>query len=227
MVFFKDHSSSHAVLDLTTTVYDAINDKKLACLVIIDLKKAFDTVCHKRLLVKLNNYGIRGKAYDLLKSYLTNRYQYVHINNNSSILKQIKYGVPQGYILGPLIYIIYVNDFSNVINCNSKLYADDTCLTIKEKTIDSIHLSINEELFKVQRLMNANQLTMNPKKLTILLIQPTLKNIKLNLEIRMKNHNICLCQYVNYLGINLNQYLNFKPHISILAKKMAKSVRML
>ena len=92
----------------------------------IDLKKAFDTVCHERLLLKLNNYGIRGNAYDLLKSYLTNRYQYVHINNNSSTSKQ----VPQGSILGPLLYIIYVNDFSNAIKCNSKLYADDTCLII-------------------------------------------------------------------------------------------------
>ena len=88
--FRKDYSSSHAVLDLTTTVYDAINDKKLASLVMINLKKAFDTVCHERLLLKLNNYGIRGKAYDLLKSYLTNQYQYVRINNNSSTLKQIK-----------------------------------------------------------------------------------------------------------------------------------------
>ena len=138
--FRKDHSSGHSVLDLTTTVYDTINDKKLACLVMIDLKKAFDTVFHKRLLLKLNNYGIRGNAYDLLKSYLTNRYQYVCINNNLSILKQIKYGIPQGSILGPPLYIIYVNDFSNAINYNFKLYADDTCLIIKEKSIDSIHL---------------------------------------------------------------------------------------
>ena len=117
----------------------------------IDLKKAFNTVCHKRLLLKLSNYGIRGNAYDLLKSYLTNRYQYVRINNNLSTLKQIKYGVLQGSILGPLLYIIYVNDFSNAINCNSKLYTDDTCLIIKKKSIESIHLSINEELVKVNR----------------------------------------------------------------------------
>ena len=75
--------------------------------------------------------------------------------------------------------------------------------------------------------MNANQLTINRKKLTILLIQPTLKNIPLNFEIRFKNYNISSCEYVNYLGINLDQYLNFKAHISILAKKMAKKVGML
>ena len=97
--FRKDHLSGHGVLDLITTVYDTINDKKLACLVMIDLKKAFDTICHERLLLKLNNYGIRGNAYDLLKSYLINRYQYVRINNNSSTLKQIKYGILQGSIL--------------------------------------------------------------------------------------------------------------------------------
>ena len=145
--FRKYHSSSHAVLDLTTTVYDVINDKKLACLVMINLKKALDTVCHERLLLKLNNYSIRGKAYDLLNRYLTNRYQYVQINTNSSTSKEIKYGVSQGSILGSLLYIIYVNDFSNAINCNSKLYADDTCLIIKGKSIDSIRLSINVLLF--------------------------------------------------------------------------------
>ena len=75
--------------------------------------------------------------------------------------------------------------------------------------------------------MNANQLTINHKKLTILLIQSTLKNISLNFEIRFKNHNISSCEYVNYLGINLDQYLNFRPHIRILAKKMAKNVEML
>ena len=78
--------------------------------------------------------------------------------------------------------------------------------------------------------MNANKLTINPKKLTILSIQPTFKNLPLNLElglIKFKNHNISSCEYVNYLGINLDQNLNFKPHISILAKKMTKSVGML
>ena len=165
-------------------------------------------------ILKLNNYGIKSNVYNLLKSYLTNRYQYVCINNNSSTLKQIKYGVSQGSILGPLLYIIYVYDFSNAINCNSKLYADDTCLIIKEKSIDSIRL-----LVKVNRWMNANQLTINTRKLTILLIQPTLKNIPLNLEIRFKNHNISSCKYVNYLGINLDQYLNFKPLLAYLQKK--------
>ena len=77
-------------------------------------------------------------------------------------------------------------------------------LIIKEKNIDSIRLTINEELVKVNRWMNANQLTINPKKLTILLIQPTLKNIPLNLGIRFKNHIISSCEYVNYLGINLD-----------------------
>ena len=81
---------------------------------------------------------------------------------------------------------------------------------------------MNEELVKVKKWMNANQLTINPKKLTILLIQPTLKNIPLNFEIRFKNHNISSFEYVNYLGINLDQYLNFKPHINILAKKWQK-----
>ena len=104
--FRSNHSTTHALLDITSTLYDNLNNKILSCLVMIDLKKTFDTVSHERLLLKLEHYGVRGVALHLLKSYLTDRKQYVNTNESISCLKPISMGVPQGSILGPLFYII-------------------------------------------------------------------------------------------------------------------------
>ena len=104
--FRSNHSTTHALLDIISTLHDNLNNKILSCLVMIDLRKAFDTVSHERLLLKLEHYGVRGVALHLVKSYLTDRKQYVNINESISSLKPISMGVPQGSILGSLFYII-------------------------------------------------------------------------------------------------------------------------
>ena len=105
---------------------NALDNGSFACGVSIDLQKTFDTVNHDILLSKLNNYGIRGVAFDWFKSYLSDRTQYVTINNERSEIQTIKYGVPLGSILGPLLFLIYINDLSQSIK-NSKIhhFADD------------------------------------------------------------------------------------------------------
>ena len=100
--FRANHSTSHALTDVLTSLYDNINDENYTALLLLDLKKAFDTVNHKTLLTKLEHYGIRGPTLDLFASFLTNRYQYVSLENQQSNLKKINYGVPQGSVLGPL-----------------------------------------------------------------------------------------------------------------------------
>ena len=100
----------------------------------IDLKKAFDIVSHEGLLLKLEHCGVRGVALHLLKSYLTDRKQYININESISSLKPISMGVPQESILGPLFYIIYVKDLHYAVSCTPRLYADDTCLLVEGKT---------------------------------------------------------------------------------------------
>ena len=92
----------------------------------MDFRKAFDTVCHKILLDKLYHYGIRGPAHSLIKNYLYRRQQFVTINNASSSYKAINIGVPQGSILGPLLFLIYINDLPNAFHTNPRLFADDT-----------------------------------------------------------------------------------------------------
>ena len=166
--FRTKHSTTHAVLDITTYLLDNINDKIFSCLVMLDLLKAFDTVSHKRLLLKLEHYGIRGTALALLKSYLTNRMQFVNIDGFSSSLKEISIGVPLGSILGPLLYIINVNDFQYAVECTPRLYADDTCLLIQKSNLDDLQTAVDAEMDKISNWMVVNKLTINPKKSSIL-----------------------------------------------------------
>ena len=115
-------------------------------------------------LLKLEHYGDRGVAFHLLKSYFTDRKQYLNTNKSISSLKPISTGVPQGPILGPLFYIIYVNDLHYAVNCTSGLYADDICLLVENKTGELQNL-LNTELYKLLNWMTLNQSTIIPNKI--------------------------------------------------------------
>ena len=137
--FRANHSTSQALTDVLTSLYDNINDKNYTALLLLDLKKAFDTVNHKTLLTKLEHYGIRGPTLDLFACFLTNRYQYVSLENHQSNPKKINYGVPQGSVLGPLVFNIYINDISTSVSYAPRLFADDTCLIVENKNINNFH----------------------------------------------------------------------------------------
>ena len=133
--------------------------------VFLDLKKAFDTVSHDILLKKLHAYGIRGNALKLLKSYLTDRKQYVIYDGLRSDTKPVQCGVPQGSILGPLLFIITMNDIGNVSDfLYSILYADDTCVLLNGKNYLNLVKLLNSELDKLSIWLNANKLSLNVKK---------------------------------------------------------------
>ncbi|XP_057295684.1 uncharacterized protein LOC130624132 [Hydractinia symbiolongicarpus] len=127
--FRKKFSTSHALLNITQKIMEAIDNGLLVCGVFIDLQKAFDTVDHEILIKKLYHYGIRGVPLSLLRSFLTNREQFVFINNSSSSHKPIRHGVPQGSVLGPLLFLLYINDLHTAIKHSMvHLFADDTNL---------------------------------------------------------------------------------------------------
>ena len=127
--FRKDHSTTLALIDVVDTIKNALNRNEYAIGIFLDLEKAFDTINHKILLTKLEHYGFRGHVNSFLKSYLTERRQYTRVNGANSSPQDIRYGVPQGSILGPLFFILFINDISAAMtNCAGKLFADDTAL---------------------------------------------------------------------------------------------------
>ncbi len=133
--FRAGRSCEHALLTAQNDLLSALNKNQTALLLLIDFSKAFDTISHDILLDKLKHYGIRGKAHEWFSSYLRNRLQYVSIEGKISSHKGIKHGVPQGSILGPLLFILYINDLPNISNkVKFILYADDANIIITADT---------------------------------------------------------------------------------------------
>ena len=137
--FREKHSTNHALFSITEKIREALDNNNFACGIFIDLQKVFDTVDHNILLQKLNHYGIRGIANNWFNSYLSTRTQFVSINGFQSKTKNISIGVPQGSVLGPLLFLIYINDLYVAINyAIVHHFADDTNLLITGKSLKTI-----------------------------------------------------------------------------------------
>ena len=134
--FRKNNSTTFALIEITEKIKETIDNKKYGCGIFIDLRKAFDNVNHDILLKKLEHYGIRGNALKWFRSYLPNRKQYVSLNGECSESKHITCGVPQGSCLGPLLFLIYINDLPNISEVlHFYLFADDTNIYYEAETI--------------------------------------------------------------------------------------------
>ena len=135
----------------------------------MDLCKAFDTVSHKILLHKLHHYGFHGLAYALIENYLTSRNQFVTFSNSSSSTKPINIGVPQGSILGPLLFLIYINDLPNAIDSTPHLFADGTCLILRQSSLSALEKVCSDELIQLKDWCDTNKIQTNHAYYTFLL----------------------------------------------------------
>ena len=184
--FRKKHSTDHAHLSIIENIKNKIDNKNLACGVFIDLEKAFDTVNHKILLKKLENYGICGISRCWLSDYLTNRKQRVKLENEFSSYQTVTCGVPQGSILGPLLFLVYINDMHRAVK-HSTLYhfADDTNLIYSNKNAKTMKKHVNEDLKLIFQWLCANRLSLNVDKTEFIIFKSSRKllNDRLTLNI--------------------------------------------
>ena len=151
--FKENHSIDHALLSLTEAVRNTLDNKRFGCGIFIDIQKAFDTVDHKILLLKLEHYGIRGCALDWFRSYLSERKQHVSVNGNMSNIVSYTCGVPQGSVLGPLLFLIFINDLPNVSKkLKFCLFADDTNIYYESKNVSDLSRILNKELRSVKEV---------------------------------------------------------------------------
>ena len=222
--FRSKFSPEHAVVDIVSSCYDSINDGQFTGLIMLDLKKAFDSVTHYILLQKLEHYGIRGKAFNLFSSYLSNRQQYVSLQGINSSTLRIEYGVPQGSVLGPLLFLLYINDLTNSINTTPRLFADDTCIIANAPSATVLEQTLNREMTNLSMWINANKLTVNPSKSYALIISPNAKIDPPILNISYNHSPVKVVNSVKYLGIVLDNKLQFKQHIALLESKLSRSL---
>ena len=177
--FREKHSTLHALIGMTETIKETIDKSMFGCGVFIDLQKAFDTVNHSILLKKLEHYGIRGVGLDWFSSYLSNRKQYVSVNGATSDYLDITCGVPQGSVLGPLLFLIYINDLPSISKVLSfYLFADDTNIYFSCHDLFSLQKIMNRELKKVKKWLDANQLGLNVDKTNFVIFHSPQKKLK-------------------------------------------------
>ena len=229
--FRKNHSTSHAINFSVNKILEGINKNKHMLGIFIDLSKAFDTINHDKLLEKLSNYGVRGTCQCLLKSYLSGRSQYTSIFTETSELTLVKYGVPQGSVLGPLLFIIYINDIINSSrDCKFILFADETNIFVAGDTEKDAFDRANLVLSKVYLYMISNQLHINMGKCCYMHFRPktTFKSASRSRysysdfmpTLKINNQKIPHVHSTKFLGVVIDDRLSWEDHVSHLENKL-------
>jgi len=223
--FRPNHSTNHAIHEFMDDTIQSLENKKHTLGVFLDLSKAFDTIDHKILLNKLQWYGVRGKALDWFKSYLYRRKQYVQYYSSSSDIQTIPCGVPQGSVLGPLLFIIYTNDLPNCLSDSKAiLFADDTTLYVSSNNIKTLYHSVNSELESLNDWFRSNKLSLNIGKTHYVLFKHNQMPIPENMKIKIGDGYIKQNDFAKFLGLYIDSKLNWHEHLSHLKNKLNSSI---
>ena len=218
-------STESQLLEIYSNITMAMDEKEIIRYVFCDCSKAFDRVWHKGLLHKMEAMGIRGTLLKWFKSYLSNRCQQVVVNGTKSATRDLQAGVPQGSILGPLLFIIYTNDIVDQVQSNIRLYADDSSIYCKGKDIDQINKTLNEDLDTISKWAKKWKILFNPQKtVSITFTNKHLNNVP---NLKMDNTEILEEKSHKHLGCIFQDSGKWRLHIEELTTKCAKKIDVL
>ena len=230
--FQRKKSTEFAAISLLDQIRTDVDAGKLVGACFIDLTKAFDNLSHNKLLSKLENYGIRDKELEWFKDYLFNRHIKVCFNGVLSQQQPVHTGVPQGSILGPLLFVLFFNDIVECLNYSKIVkYADNTVIFCSDKNIHSIEKWLNSDLENLSTWFDENELLINlkPGKTEVLLFGTAQRIAKTDrkLAIKFKNQPINVTKTYKYLGIEIDSSLNMNSHFDKTYKKMTGRLKLL
>ena len=226
--FRESHSTSIALTILIDNIMNAIDEGNIVVGLFLDFQKAFDTVNHDILLQKLLKYGIRGTAYDWMRSYLSCRSQYVVFNNAQSPKSNVTCGVPQGSVLGPLLFLLYINDIVNVSTALLPIiFADDTNLFLKGKCVNEVIRLMNCEIEKIVHWLHANKLSLNISKTHYVIFRSQKRKLPDNEHIKINGQSVECVEYTKFIGVMLDSKLTWINHLSMIRSKVAKGIGIL
>ena len=223
--FRQSHSTCHAVNYSVSLIQEALQKNRHIIGIFIDLSKAFDTIDHSILLKKLDRYGIRGVTNSLISSYLSGRLQYTDVLGEKSDALATQYGVPQGSVLGPLLFLLYINDISRLSNLGTYvLFADDTNIFVEGKTAQEAYEKGNNLLKCLQTYMILNKLHVNMSKCCYMHFKPkcatSADNSIPDLKLEIDDFAIKQCNQTRFLGVIIDEKLNWDAHIKYLKRKL-------
>ena len=221
--FRAKHNTTHAILTCINNIAHAIDQRLHTVGIFLDFSKAFDTINHDILLHKLEHYGVRGKALEWFRSYLSNRKQFVELDNKFSSSRPVICGVPQGSLLGPLLFIIYINDFTKSSKTLSYiLFADDSNLFYSHSNPNHLLSTINLELRNVLEWVNANKLSLNILKTNYMLFSNTLRDLPG--DILIDGTPLTKVSSSRFLGLTFDDKLNWKSHTLNICKTISRNI---
>ena len=222
--FRKHISTLNAIINFTEHVYKILNDKSSSLKILIDYSKAFDTVNHEILLRKLDCYGVRDNCLQLLRSYLKDRKQAVNIRDTFSDYKTTNISIPQGSIIGPLAFLLYVNEIPNISSrFQVTMFADDCTLSFANSDINNLINECNEDLARFKVWSNANRLTINTNKTNCLYISNLNESPSYG-SICIDEQNLNFVEVTKFLGVFIDNRVKYDKHIDHVRNKISKSI---